>query len=288
MIRVTTTMAFLAALSSAIAANGAAAQAPPPEPPTHGDHILEFRAQPGSQFLVDTDSATAAGVAPGATAHGVPPVDDSMVFWHVLFDQLEGRTNLDQTELRWEGLAWVGTDFNRLVLKTEGFLTEHGDVEDGDQELLYARPISFLRYFDWQAGVRYDWDSAPGRLWGALGFQGLAPGFFDLSSTLYVRDGGHVAARIEGSYDLLLTNRLIVQPQAELNFYSKDDPARDIGSGLSDIDTGLRIRYELTRKFAPYVGIAYNGKFGETADLARAQRALVDDVRFVFGTRLWF
>ena len=91
-----------------------------------------------------------------------------------------------------------------------------------------------------------------------------------------------------GSYDLLLTNRLILQPQFELNFYNKRDPSREIGSGLSELDTGLRLRYEITRKFAPYIGVAYNGKFGETADFTHEAGGTVNDVRFVFGIRLWY
>lgn len=263
------------------------AQSPASSPDSAPSGAERFFAQPGSPFLVDPDAVTPADVDPSATVHGTSPIDDSMVFWHVLFEQLEGRTNLDDTELRWEGRGWVGTDENRLVVKTEGFLNEHGKVDDGDQELLYARPIWFLRYFDWQAGVRYDWDSSPGRVWGALGIEGLAPAFFHVGATLYVSDAGHVAGRLEGSYDLLITNRLIVQPQVELNLYSKDDPQRAVGDGLSEIDTGLRLRYELSRKFAPYVGVAYNGKFGQTATFVREEGGLVDDVRFVFGVRVW-
>jgi copper resistance protein B len=212
-----------------------------------------------------------------------------MIFWHVLFNQLEGRTNGPDTELRWDGEAWVGTDYNRLWLKSEGFFNERGQVEDGIQEVLYDRPVGFLRYFDWQAGLRYDLDSSPGRAWGAFGVEGLAPGFFDVEATLYARDAGHVAGRVEGSYDLLLTNRLIAQPEVELNLYSKDDRARAVGSGLSEIDTGLRIRYEVTRKFAPYVGVAYAGRFGDTATFARQEgESAADDVRFIFGVRVWY
>lgn len=211
-----------------------------------------------------------------------------MVVWHGLFDQLEGRTNGPDTGLRWEGEGWVGTDYHRLWFRSEGFLNEQGRVEDGDQEVLYDRPIHFLRYFDWQAGLRYDWDSAPGRLWGAVGIEGLAPGFFNVEATLYARDAGHLAGRVRGSYDLRLTNRLIAQPEMELNFYSKNDPARGVGSGLAEIDTGLRIRYEFSRKFAPYIGVVYDGKFGDTAAFARHEGALVDDVRFIFGIRVWY
>jgi copper resistance protein B len=116
----------------------------------------------------------------------------------------------------------------------------------------------------------------------------LAPYFFDFEPTFYFSDRGRVAGRVTGSYDLLLTNRLILQPQFELNFYSKRDPSREIGSGLSDLDTGLRLRYEITRKFAPYIGVAYTGKFGESADFTRAGGGIVNDVRFTFGIRFWY
>jgi copper resistance protein B len=214
-------------------------------------------------------------------------MNDNPIFWHVLSDQLEGRTSGPDNEFRWDGEGWIGTDMNKMWFKSEGFL-EHGKMSDGDQEALYDRPLPYLRYFDIQAGVRYDLDSAPGRTWGALGIEGLAPYFLRFAPTFYFSDGGRVAGRVNGSYDLLLTNRLILQPQFELNFYSKRDPGRGIGSGLSALDTGLRLRYEITRKFAPYLGVAYNGKFGETADFTRAESGIVNDVRFVFGTRLWY
>ena len=143
-------------------------------------------------------------------------------------------------------------------------------------------------YFDAQVGARYDLDSLPGRGWGAFGIEGLAPLFFKVAATGYVSSDGHLAAGLEASYDLLLTQRLILQPQIEMNFYTKDDPARRIGSGLSDIDAGLRLRYEISRKFAPYAGVVYQGKFGGTADFARAEGEAANEVRFVLGVRTWW
>jgi copper resistance protein B len=183
--------------------------------------------------------------------------------------------------------GWIGTDMNRFWLKTEGFV-EHGIMTDGDHEMLYDRPIPRLRYFDFQAGVRYDLDSAPGRTWGAIGIEGLAPDFFEFAPTFYFSNRGFFAGRIEGSYDLLITNRLIAQPQFELNFYSKSNPSRGIGSGLSELDTGLRIRYEICRKFAPYIGVAYTGTFGQTATFTREEGGNPNDPRFIFGARLWY
>ncbi len=209
------------------------------------------------------------------------------IFAHAMLDQFEGRSSGTESELRWDGEAWLGTDRNRLWLKSEGF-SDNATVSDGDQEALYDRPIPRMRYFDAQLGVRADLDSSPERTWAALGIEGLAPFFFQFAPTLYIRDGGNVAGRVTSSYDLLLTQRWIAQPQAELNFYNKDDPARQIGSGFSELDTGLRLRYEITRKFAPYIGFAYNGKYGNTASFARQKGQSSSDPRFVFGLRLWY
>jgi len=123
---------------------------------------------------------------------------------------------------------------------------------------------------------------------GRFGIQGLAPYFFDLEVTGFTSGQGHLAAKLEASYDLLLTQRLILQPQIEVNIYSKGDPARQVGAGFSEIDTGLRLRYEFSRKFAPYLGVVYEGRFGQTANFARRAGESTGGVRFVAGLRLWF
>ena len=225
-------------------------------------------------------SSTPASAAP----FGVSPVKDQHIFYHVLFDQLEGRFG-DLSSFRWQGEAWAGTDEHRLWLKSEGELT-NGTLSDGIQQLFYSRPIS--SFFDAQIGGRYDLDSRPGRGWGAFGIQGLAPLFFKVAVTGYVSGDGHLAARLEGSYDLLLTQRLILQPQLEMNFYAKDDPARLVGNGLSSIDAGLRLRYEFSRKFAPYIAVVYQGVFGVTAAYAWSEGEPLNQVRFAVGLRTWF
>jgi copper resistance protein B len=222
--------------------------------------------------------------APTDAAPFGPPVMDDHVFYHLMLNQLEGRFG-DGSSFRWSGEAWLGTDANRLWLRSEGTLA-NGQVDDGQHELLYARPIS--TYFNAMVGGRYDGDSAAGRGWGAIGIEGLAPLFFRVAATGYVSGDGHLAAKLEGSYDVLLTQKLILQPQVEMNFYTKDDPGRDVGSGLADIDAGLRLRYEITRKLAPYVGVTYAGKFGGTADFARASGRATDEIRVAFGLRTWF
>ena len=222
---------------------------------------------------------------PGADLGAMPPVMDQGIYAHAIFNQLEGRWNGSNTEFRWEGQGWAGTDYDKLWIKSEDTVSQ-GAVEDGQDQFLYSRAIT--TYFDLQGGLRSDIDSRPTRNWAAFGIQGLAPYFFDLELTGFVSGEGHLAAKLEASYDLLLTQRLILQPQIELNIYSKADPARLVGAGFSDIDTGLRLRYELSRKFAPYLGVVYQGKFGQTAIFARQAGETTGDFRFAFGVRVWF
>ena len=246
---------------------------------------LSFFCTPAARAQASAPQAS--GKVPATVPDLEPPVTENQMFAHVLLGQFEGRTNGPDNELRWDGEGWIGTDTNRLWLKSEGF-SNNSTVSDGDHEALYDRPIPHVRYFDAQVGVRADLDSGATRTWAAVGIEGLAPYRFEFAPTLYIRDGGHVAGRVTGSYDLLLTQRWIVQPEAELNFYSKDDPSRRIGSGLSDLDTGVRLRYEISRKFAPYIGFAYSGKYDNTARYSRQAGETTSDHRFVFGLRLWF
>lgn len=233
-------------------------------------------------FSSGLDSDTLQGAAPWGN-----PIPDNRVYIYGFFDQLEGRIG-DGAYLRWDGQAWIGDDYNKLWLKSEGRYNPNrrGRVEDGDHELLYDRPFS--RYFDVQAGVRYDLDNGTGRLWAALGVQGLAVGFWNVEATLYASDAGHFALRTNASYDLYLTQRLVLQPQFETNWYTKEDRGRGVGAGLSDIDMGLRLRYDITRKLSPYMGVAYQRRFGGTESLTRQEGGKVNDVRFLVGLRTWF
>ncbi len=259
-------------------------RAPAQQTPTGFAASNPIYGQPGSTLAVPPSTPPQTELSHAAAPFG-PPVDDNMIFGHVLFDQLEGRTNGLDNEFRWDGEGWVGTDMNRLWFKSEGFI-EQGAMTDGDQEALYDRPIT--TFFDAQAGLRYDLDTNPGRLWGAIGLEGLAPYFFQFAPTFYFSDKGYFAGRIDASYDLLITNRLILQPQVEINAYSKSQPNRGVGSGLAEIDTGLRLRYEITRKFAPYIGFAYTGSYGQTASFTREEGGNTNDPRVVFGARIWY
>jgi copper resistance protein B len=225
------------------------------------------------------------GADPNSRAPFGPPVDDRQVVAHLIADQLEGRLGPGGADLRWDAQAWAGPDEYRIRLRTEGERTSGGRVQDGQTELMASKPVS--TFWDVQAGGRYDLDSGPGRGWGAIGVQGLAPGRFDVEATAYFGQMG-AAARLRASVDLLLTNRLILQPEAELEAYGRDDPARRIGAGVSDLDAGLRLRYEISRKFAPYLGVTWAKRFGRTAELVRASGASADEVRLAAGVRAWF
>jgi copper resistance protein B len=230
--------------------------------------------------------AQMAPIQPNAAApYGVEPVNDERIYYHALLDEFEGRFGGGGQNFRWDGEAWAGTDTNRLWLKSEGEV-ENGVLSDGQQEVLYDRPFS--SYFDFQGGVRTDLDSRPGRTWAAFGVEGFAPYYFHVSATGYASSSGHYAAKLQASYEQLLTQRLILEPQIEINLYTKDDPRRLVGSGLSDIDTGLRLRYEITRKFAPYIGVSYESKFGNTADFVRSEGEKPSALRFTVGVRAWF
>lgn len=220
--------------------------------------------------------------------HNMPPVMDHNTYFHVLMEQFEGRYTAGDSLLRYSGQSWFGTDHDKLWIKSEGTVDGHRHMTDGDHEFLYDHAIS--TYFDVQAGVRLDLDSGPTRAWGAVGVQGLALYFFDVSATAYFNAQG-VAGKLEGSYDLLITNRLILQPQAELNFYSHTDAQRDVSRGFSDIDAGLRLRYEFKRKIAPYIAVTYAGHYGNTANHSNWHGTAdngPEDIRFTFGVRTWF
>jgi copper resistance protein B len=234
--------------------------------------------------LSDIAHAQATPADDHAGPYAEPHMLDEAIFVHGIFNQLEGRFG-DSNTFRWSGEAWAGTDENRIWLKTEGRLS-NGELDDGIQELLYSRAIT--TYFNAQVGARYDLDALPGRGWGAIGIEGLAPQFFRVGVTGYVSGEGHLAAKLEASYDLLLTQRLILQPQIEMNFYTKDDPARLVGAGLSELDAGLRLRYEITRKLAPYFGVTYLGQYGATANYVNAAGGQAQQVRFTLGVRAWF
>jgi copper resistance protein B len=187
---------------------------------------------------------------------------------------------------RWDGEAWFGGDINRFVVKSEGDGSRRDGLESAEVQALYSRTIG--PYFNLQAGVRQDFSPTPMRTYATVGVEGLVPYWFDVQGALFVSNHGEVLARAEGTYDLRLTQRLILQPRAELNFSAQDVREIGIGSGLTNAELGLRLRYEIRREFAPYIGVSFDRKYGRTADFARAAGRDPGGATFVAGVRAWF
>jgi len=202
----------------------------------------------------------------------------------VMANLLEYRARSGGDGYHWDGEAWFGGDLNRLVLKSEGEGDRHG-VEDGEVQALYSRAVGL--YTDLQVGVRQDLEPKS-RTYATVGFETLLPYWIEAGGALFASTKGDVLGRVEGSIDWRLTQRLILQPRAELNFAAQDVPETATGSGLSDGELGLRLRYEIRREFAPYVGVSWGRRFGHSADYARARGQDVSDTSFVVGLRAWF
>lgn len=203
----------------------------------------------------------------------------------LVFDQLEAVHGRDGNAQTWEIEGSYGGDLDKLWVRTEGDRSA-GKIQEGDAEAFWYHGIA--TYWGSQLGVRHDFGVGPQRNWAAFGVEGLAPYFFELQATGYVGSGGRTAARLRVDYEVLFTQRLILQPELEANIYGKDDPQRRIGSGLSDVQFGLRLRYEIRRQFAPYIGVNFVDRVGTTADFAHEDHQPVFDRQIVAGVRVWF
>ena len=203
----------------------------------------------------------------------------------VLLDRLEATHSNSGNGQALDAQAWYGSDLDKLWLKVDGERS-NGKLGATRTEALWNHAIA--PYWGLQTGIRHDFGDGPGRTWAAIGVQGLSPYWFGVQATAYVGQGGRTAARLEAEYDILLTQRLVLQPNAKLSLYGRNDPERGIGSGLSDIEAGLRLRYEVSRKFAPYIGVVWKGKLGQTADYARESGHAVRETQVVGGVRMWF
>lgn len=187
---------------------------------------------------------------------------------------------------RWDGEAWYGGDINRLTVKSEGEGVFGEGVEGAELQALYSRAIG--PYFNAQAGIRQDLGPGPDRTYATIGFEGLAPYWFEVEGALFLSNKGDLLGRLEGYYDQRITQKLILQPMAEFNFSAQNVPEARTGSGLSDLELGLRLRYEIVKEFAPYVGVEWARKVGDTARFAQAAGEDAGGVGFVMGVRAWF
>ncbi|WP_416172351.1 copper resistance protein B [Allopontixanthobacter sp.] len=203
----------------------------------------------------------------------------------VIIDRLEARIANGQEKYLWDAQGWYGGDLDKLWLKSEGEGDFSGPLESAEVQVLWSHAIG--PFFDLQAGARYDLEPT-GTAYGVLGVQGLAPYMFEVDAALFLSERGDLTARIEAEYDQRLTQRLILQPRAEIELSAQDVPEQRIGSGLSKAEIGLRLRYEITREFAPYLGVEYEARTGRTADFARLEGEDPDGVVLLVGIKAWF
>lgn len=204
----------------------------------------------------------------------------------VSFDLAEYVVHKNKDSYRWEGEAWIGGDINRFVFKYEGEGEFRGPLDDLELSGLYSRAIS--PYWNLQAGIRHDVKPDPSRTYAVIGIEGLAPYWFEVTAAAFLSNKGELRGRIEGYYDQRITQRLILQPRLEANFSAQTIPELGVGAGLSNLELGVRLRYEIKKEFAPYVGFEWIRQFGDSARFTRANGGQVSDPHFVMGVRVWF
>lgn len=270
--------------------------APAPAPADHGfmpgmDHgsMNHGEADGGAPAAPPVGSLPASDGAGerGYDSYGIHPhMMDNAPTWQVLFDKFGLARNRDgQNTQEWDGRFWFGTATDRLLIKSEGE-RENGGGSGGKVEAFWSRAVS--PFWDLQLGARRDIGSGPKRNWAAIGIEGVLPYNIELEATGYAGSSGRTALALKAEYDLLLTQRLIFTPELEASLYGKDDPERGIGSGLSDGSLSLRLRYEVTREFAPYIGVSFERKFGQTARYASDAGASRSQTAIMAGVRFWF
>lgn len=211
---------------------------------------------------------------------------DKQILTYFEVEQLEHRFNDGRNSVNWDAQGWVGTDEHKVWVKTEGGRTSDGKYENAEFQILYGRMIS--DFFDAEVGIRYDVKPEPRRGFFVLGLHGLAKQFFEVDGAFFVSDDGDVSARLEAEYEVLLTQKLIAQASVETNIAAQTVRSQEVGSGFNDIEVGFRLRYEIEREFAPYIGIHWERKLGRTATFAREEGEGTDNLAFVTGIRFWF
>ncbi len=271
---------------------------PPPLPAPAAEH--DMGSMPGMEPQDTEIGTTPAPAPPGDHAadavFGADQMAESrqllrhenggMPAYSFLFNLAEYRVQKGADAYRWDGEGWFGDDIDRFVVKTEGEGAVRGGVAGAEVQALYSRAID--PWFNLQAGIRHDFKPGPARTYATIGFEGIAPYWFEVEGALFLSDKGDLLARLGGYYDQRITRKLILQPRIELNFAAQDVPAGGIGSGLSDAEFGLRLRYEIKREFAPYIGVSWERKVSATARFARAAGERVEATSFVIGIRTWF
>ncbi len=245
--------------------------------------------------VLATASSTTTAVAQGSSApptayspfwlRGGSGFPDQQVFTGVRFDKLEWNRLGGSDNARWDLEAYVGTDYDKLFFKSEGFYDGRAKKFDEAQiQVLYSRLISY--FFDLQVGVRHDFSPKPSRTYAVIGVEGLAPGFIEIDADAYISEKGDISGSFTAFHDVLITNRLIFQPRIDVKLQAQRVDELSLGAGITDFELGARLRYEILRNFAPYVGVAWDRKVGETASIAEREQTAISRVYFVAGVRL--
>ncbi|MFP5456866.1 MAG: copper resistance protein B [Alphaproteobacteria bacterium] len=241
--------------------------APAPQPPTD---------RAADRFFPAATMAVARAAL--LREHGGMTVNQLMI------DIAEARPGKGADSYAWNGEAWIGGDIDRLALKSEG--EGSGTLGQAEVQALWSHALD--AYWNFQLGVRQDIRPRPGRSYAVIGVEGLAPYWFEVDANIFLSNKGDLSARIEAYYDQRLTQRLILQPRVGLDFAFSDDKRTGVGSGLGSAEAGVRLRYEFSRRFAPYVGLVHERRFGETGRLAIASGESRRGTRAVLGLRAWF
>lgn len=210
---------------------------------------------------------------------------DDPVVTKVMIDQLETRITDGDDPLVLEASVWIGKDLNKFVIKADVEQVK-SVTHELELQALYSRAID--PYWDLQVGIRQDQKPKPDKNWLAIGFQGVAPYWFEVDTALFIGESGQVGLRFQAEYEWMITQRWVLSPEFEVNLHSKDDELSGIGAGLSDSQLGIRLRYEIKREFAPYIGINWNNKYGKTATFAKNEGEKASDTQIVLGVRAWF
>lgn len=185
----------------------------------------------------------------------------------------------------WNIDAWVGKDLEKLWIKSEGEMV-NGKTTESELQLLYSKAID--PYWDIQYGIKKDFKPTPSRTWGVVAIKGLAPYLVEVDGSIFIGESGRTAIRLDAEYEYMFSQKLVLSPELEVNIFGKDDEATSTGKGLSNIDIGFRLRYELSREFAPYVGINWGKKYGNTATFTSNEGEDIEDAQIVSGVRFWF
>ncbi|MEP2103453.1 MAG: copper resistance protein B [Parasphingorhabdus sp.] len=209
---------------------------------------------------------------------------DMKLFWFQ-GDRAEYRAREGDNGYLWDVQGYYGGDINKFWFKSEGEGSFGEPIEDAEILALYSRAIA--PFFDLQAGIRQDL-TGPTRTHAAVGIQGLVPYMFEVDAAVFLSDKGDLTARIEAEYDQRLTQRLILQPRAEINLSAQDIPELGVGAGINNLELGLRLRYEITPEFAPYIGVEQEWKLSDSRDFARAAGEDPSIINYVVGLRFWF